>query len=186
MKSRHCLGVLLLVALSACVHPISGNLRRQVDPTLSFAQILSDPQKHIGKKVVLGGVIVETRNLADHSDVEVVQKNLDAFGYPGSGDESQGRFLFRYPGYLESEIYSKGRLVTGGGTLTGTQKGKIGEVDYEFPVIAVEELKLWEPLAASYYGYPPYAYGPYWGRYWGAYPFYPYGYYGPFFPHYYY
>jgi outer membrane lipoprotein len=152
-----------------CAHPISGKFRDQVDPDLSFTQILTSPNNYVGKKVVLGGVIVQTRNLQNVTEIEVVEKDLDCFGYPSLSDTSQGRFVFRKQGYLEAEIFSKDRIITGGGTVVGTQSGKIGEADYDFPVIEVEELKLWD-APYSGYGYPPYGYNPYWA--WGPYPYY--------------
>ncbi len=169
MKPIQLILMLCLLLLAGCAHPISKGLRHQVDPALSFHQLLLSPDTHVGKKVVLGGIIVETRNLKNVTEIEVVEKELDCFGYPEFGDESRGRFVFRKPGYLEAAIYTKGRMVTGGGTLVATQSGKIGEVEYEFPVIAVEELKLWDAPAPGY-GYP--RYGPYGAR-WGPYPYNP-------------
>ena len=101
-----------------------------------------------------------------------MEKTLDCFGFPGYGNVSQGRFLFRKQGYLEAEIFAKGRIVTGGGTIVDTKSGKIEEVEYEFPVIEVEELKLWDQPYQGY-GYPPYGYNPNWAG-WGPYPYYPY------------
>ena len=182
MKQIRLIWMLFLPLLAGCVHPISGGLRNQVDPALSFRQILQSPNTYVGKKVVLGGTIVETRNLKNITEIEVVEKKLDSFGYPSFGDESRGRFLFRKQGYLEAEIFARGRMVTGGGTLVETKSGKIGEVEYEFPVIEVEELKLWDTPSPGY-GYPPYVYGPYWAH-WGPYPYYsyyPYRFYGPYY-----
>ena len=173
MKQIRLFWILFLPLLVGCAHPISKDFRNQVDPALSFNQILQSPNNYVGKKVVFGGMIVKTRNLKNVTEIEVVEKDLDCFGYPSSGDESQGRFLFRKQGYLEAEIFAKGRMVTGGGTVVETKSGKIEEVEYEFPVIEVEELKLWD---APSYGYPPYGYGPYipgWGIY-SYYPYYPY------------
>ena len=183
MKRIRWIWILFLTLLAGCAHPISTGLRDQVDPALSLRQILQSPNTYLGKKVVLGGMIVETRNLEHVTEIEVVEKRLDFLGYPSYGDESQGRLIFRAQGFLESEIYSKGRMVTGGGTLVETKKGKIGEVEYEFPVIEVEELKLWDAPSPGY-GYPPYAYGPYWGS-WRAYPYYPYYPYRLYGPYYY-
>ena len=172
MKMIRPVWILFLPLLTSCVHPISEGLRNQVDPALSFPQILQFPNTYVSKKVVLGGMIVETRNLENVTEIEVVEKKLDSFGYPSFNDESRGRFLFRKQGYLEAEIFAKGRMVTGGGALVDTKSGKIGEVGYEFPVIEVEELKLWDTPSPSY-GYPPYGYGPDWDRL-GPYPFSPY------------
>lgn len=172
MKQIRLFWIVLLLLLVGCAHPISKGFRNQVDPALSFSQIQQSPNDHVGKKVVLGGTIVKTRNLENVTEIEVVEKNLDCFGYPSSGDTSRGRFLFRKQGYLEAEIYTKGRMVTGGGTVVETKSGKIEDVEYEFPVIEVEELKLWDAPYPGY-GYPPYGYGPYIPG-WGIYSYYPY------------
>ena len=175
MKQIRLYWIVFLLLLAGCAHPISKGFRNQVDPTLSFSQILKSPDIHVGKKVVLGGMIVRTRNLENMTEIEVVEKDLDCFGYPSYGDTSQGRFLFRKQDYLEAEIYAKGRMITGGGPVVATKSGKIEDVDYEFPVIEVEELKLWD---TPNYGYPLYGYGPYmpgWGIY-SYYPFYSYPY----------
>lgn len=186
MKLIRLIWLLLLPLLTGCVHPISEGLRNQVDPALSINQILQSPNTYVGKKIVLGGMIVKTRNLEKVTEIEVVEKKLDSFGYPSFYDETRGRFLFRKQGYLEAEIFAKGRMVTGGGTLVKTKSGKIGEVEYEFPVIEAEELKLWD-ASSSGYGYPPYGYGPYWSRM-GPYPYhpnYPYRFFRPYFYPYY-
>jgi len=172
MKQIRPLWIVLLLLLTGCAHPISKGFRNQVDPDLSFSQILRSPDTHVGKKVVLGGTIVRTRNLKNFTEIEVVENDLDCFGYPSIGDQSRGRFVFRKQGYLEKEIFKKGRMVTGGGTIVAAQSGKIEETEYEFPVIVVEELKLWDPPYPGY-GYPPYGYNPNWMG-WGAYPYYPY------------
>lgn len=183
MKRFTILWIVLGLALSGCAHPISSGLRSQVDPAVTFVHVLQAPQAYIGKTVVFGGVISETRNLDGITEIEVVEKDLDYSGYPSSGDKSLGRFIFRKKGYLESEIFAKGREVTGAGTLVGTVKGKIGETDYEFPVIEVEELKLWQENIYPYYNFSPYYYGPSWRPFWRPYPFYGYGFYGRFYPH---
>jgi outer membrane lipoprotein len=170
MKQIRLFWIFFLPLLVGCAHPISKGFRNQVDPDLSLNQILQSPNNYVGKKVVLGGTIIQTRNLENVTEIEVVEKDLDCFGYPNFGYESRGRFLFRKQGYLEAEIFTKDRIVTGGGTVVGTRSGKIGEAEYEFPVIEVEELKLWDPPVQSYW-FPPYAYGPYLT---GPYPYYPY------------
>lgn len=179
--------VLIVMALigSGCAHPISSGLRSQVDPAVTFVHVLHAPQSFIGKTMILGGVIAETRNLDGVSEIEVVEKELDYSGYPSSADKSLGRFIFKKKGYLEAEIFTKGRVVTGAGTLVGTVKGKIGETDYEFPVVEVEELKLWKEYIYPDYGYSPYYYGPIWRPFWGPHRFYAHPYYGRFYPYYY-
>jgi outer membrane lipoprotein len=177
MKQIRLLLILFLLLLASCAHPISGGFRSQIDPDLSINQILQSPDNHVGKKVVLGGTIVQTRNLENVTEIEVVEKELDYSGYPSSSDQSLGRFMFRKQGYLEAEIYAKSRMVTGAGTVVGTKSGKIGEMEYEFPVIEIEEIKLWDA--------PDYRYRTYYGPYipgWGIYSYYPYYPYYPYRP----
>ena len=66
---------------------------------------------------------METRVLPEGTEIEVVQKKIDFSGYPEAGDESGGRFIFFKKGFLEPEIYSKGRGVTGVGKFKGTRMG---------------------------------------------------------------
>lgn len=185
MKRFHFVLIAMVLFGSGCAHPISSGLRSQVDPAVTFVHVLHAPQSYIGKTVILGGVISETRNLDGVSEIEVVEKDLDYSGYPSSADKSLGRFIFKKKGYLEAEIFSKGRAVTGAGTLIGIVKGKIGEADYDFPVIEVEELKLWEENKYPNYGYSPYYdYGLSWQPFWRPYRYYPHRYYGRFYPRY--
>lgn len=161
---RACISLTVLTLLG-CAHPISQTLRQNVDPSLTFAQIFQSPDSFIGKTVVLGGEIVETRNYPGYAEIEVVQKQLDMLGYPDSRDVSGGRFIFLNPGYLESEIYAKGRSLVGAGTIKGTQVKPLENITYRYPVIEVGELHLWEDLTSDYYYYYPY------DRFWYGYSF---------------
>jgi outer membrane lipoprotein len=151
--------IIFLLSCSGCVSAISDQLRSELDPSITFAQLLKSPETSIGKKVMLGGVIVRTNNYDKKSEVEVVQKVLDNSDYPTGSDYSGGRFIFVYKGFLEPEIYAEERKVTGAGTVIGTKQGKIGEKAYTFPVIEVEELRLWEKEDRYYSYYDPYYYG---------------------------
>ena len=164
--------------LHGCAHPISRGLRQSVDKDVSLSQIFSNPENLTGKRVMLGGKIVETRNLQNRTEIEVIQQFLDMDGYPSKGDKTLGRFVFSQPGYLEPEIYSKGRSITGAGIVRGSKKGKVGNRDYAYPVIESEELHLWD----EYYDRPHY-YDPNYSYFYGSF-FYPYSY-GPYFPYYY-
>jgi len=148
-----------------CAHPISSELRGHVDSELTAERLIHAPQNFVGQKVILGGVIVETRNFDGFSEIEAVQIDLDCVGYPKGRDDTHGRIIFRHPGYVESIIFKKGREVTVGGSVRGVQPGKVGESAYNFLVVDVEEIQLWESYDMNYYGYPYY-----WNGTWG--PFY--------------
>ena len=164
---------LLLFGLIHCSHPMSQELLKDIDGTITFDRLFESPEEFIGKLVMFGGVIVETRVLPEGTEIEVVQKKIDFTGYPKAADESGGRFVFFKKGFLEPEIYSKGRGVTGVGKFIGTRMGKVGQRPYEFPLIEVKELKLLEDIERNPYFYPPYwdpwyrphSYAPYWPFY---------------------
>lgn len=147
-----------------CSHPISEELRRSIDSSITFPQIVQSTEAYRNKPVMFGGEIAEVRNLPDRTEIEVIQKKLDRFGCPDHGDATGGRFIFVKNGFLDPEIFVKGRYITGAGKVDGNQAGKIGEQAYRFPVIEAQELHLWEPRARSPY-YSNYYNGLYGGRF---------------------
>lgn len=96
-----------------------------------------------GSRVAWGGMIINTRNLEETTEIEVLAYPLDDSGRPDPGAGAQHRFLLVHPGYLESADYRAGRLVSAVGTLTGTQKGMVGQASYVYPTLAAERLYLW-------------------------------------------
>lgn len=156
-----CILLVGLLSCMACTHAISDKARQETNVDLNFARLIDSPEKYRGEKVLLGGRIVQTRNIGDHSEIEVIQKPLDFMGYPLIGDETGGRFIFVVSQYLESEIYSKDRFITGVGIVSAGRVGKIGDSDYQYAVIAVEELHLWEKLSRRNFYDPYYPYYPY-------------------------
>lgn len=161
--------VVLCLGLSACAHPISGEMRGRIDPNLKFQQIFERTDDYLERNVMFGGIIVQTKNFEDRAEIEVIQKDLDYFGYPSREDKTDGRFIFVKEGFLEPEIWSKGRYITGAGVAKGTRTGKINDKNYRYPLIKVAELKLWEN-----YNYSS-NYGSYYGPYYRPYYFYGFG-----------
>ena len=153
--ARIAAGLFFLVG-AGCVHPISEHFRQSVDETLTFSMLIGSPDVHRGKTVMLGGTIVQTRNLPEGSEVEVVQRELGSMGYPYGGDKSGGRFIFFHPTFLEPEVFAKGREITGVGRVTGSKTGKVGSADYRFPIVEAQQLHLWEPVERYPYYYPYY------------------------------
>jgi len=162
-----------------CFHPISEELRQDIDDTLTFDKIFENTAGFIGKKVILGGMIVETRVLNEGTEIEVVQKKIDSSGYPEVGDQSGGRFIFFKKSFLDPEIYSKGRRITGVGKIKETRLGKVGARPYNFPVIEAEKLVLSEEIERTPYFYPPY-----WDPWFNPNSYRPYWPYSPFWPYY--
>jgi len=137
-------GLLLSLFLSGCAHVISEDILKGVDKEISFEELLEDPDKYQGKIVLLGGVIVKTENKQHGTILEIYQTELDSYGRPINTDVSQGRFLALYEEFLDSEIYRKGRRVTVAGVVRGVEVMKLGEIDYHYPYLLLQEIHLWK------------------------------------------
>lgn len=162
-----------LVLVSGCVHAISRGVLKEVDREITFSALIKDPPAYQGRVVLLGGVIVKTVNKQEGTLLEVYQTRLNREGKPTDTDRSEGRFLALYQSFLDSEIYKQGRKVTVAGTVQGEQVQLLGEIEYRYPYLIINELHLWEeerPIQYEPYPWDPwydpwYPWGP-WG-FWG-------------------
>jgi outer membrane lipoprotein len=164
--------VIAAVLLSGCAHVISEDVLKKVNTDINFAELRKKPMVYQGKMVLLGGVIVKVVYKQDRTLFEIYQTEMDREQRPVSLDVSGGRFLAKYDGFLDREIYRKGREVTVAGEVKGVKVMKLGEIDYHYPYILIKEIHLWkEQKPEIYEPYPWYPMGPWGPRY---YPFWPY------------
>jgi outer membrane lipoprotein len=156
--------VTLMIFLSplwaGCVRAISKDLRAQVDENVSVGHALKNPDPSIQKTVMWGGVIVDAKNLKEGTLFEIVQKPISFEGRPRDVDQSEGRFLALYEGYLDVAIFSSGREVTVAGPLTRLKKKRLGEIEYTYPMVVAKEIYLWSKRTEEKHYYYPYWYGP--------------------------
>ena len=139
---------------------MSQDIRRQADESASFSEIQKSPDRFRGTVVIWGGVIIETTNLKESTAIKVMQTALDFQRRPTNLDRSEGRFVIRVDRFLDPDIFRKGREITVGGPVAGYEVHPIGEIQYTYPVVQANELKIWEKRI----DYPPYYYDPwYWG-----------------------
>jgi outer membrane lipoprotein len=96
-----------------------------------------------------GGVIVDTHNLAQRTELQVIGYPLGRSGRPDLDATPVGRFITVSPGFLEPEEYRRGRQITLSGRIAGIRQGSVGEADYLFPVIESDEIHLWPLEGAS-------------------------------------
>jgi outer membrane lipoprotein len=144
MMKRFFILVLVLGFLSGCAHAVSRGVLKEVDRNITFSALIKAPNAYQGKVVLLGGIIVTTINLQEGTLLEVYETRLDREGKPTNTDISEGRFLALYQGFLDSEIYKKGRKVTIAGTVQGEKVQLLGEVEYRYPYLIIKEIHLWE------------------------------------------
>ena len=158
--------ILSLSGLGACAGPIPKDVMRGLSPDAGFETVILDPAAFVGKKVLWGGVIVETQTLEEFTLIEVLQKPLGFKERPEQTDESRGRFLVEYKGqFLDPAIYKTGREITIVGEIIRAEKKKLGEMNYRYPYVAASHIHLW-PVRPEYAGAPyppPYYYcNPFW------------------------
>lgn len=138
-----------------------------------LVEVRADADPYIGRQVRWGGTIVAVDNDPVETRIEVVARELYRSGRPYDTDQSVGRFIADFPGFLDPAVYAEGRAITIAGTITGLQPGMIGDHEYSWPVIRVHHHYLW-PLPSEYrYGYPApyyYYYDPWYPYYYHPYP----------------
>ena len=173
-RAASVVSLLLLTLGGGCASQLPAPLRQAPpgDPGLAAAR--NDPQAFRGERVRWGGQIVSVENATDSTDVQVVGRPLDSSGRPRYVDQTEGRFIARYQGFVDPAVYARERELTVVGTLDESREGLVGDFRYTFPVLQVEADHLWpkrERMEPYPYPYPPY------------YPYYPWRrpYYDPFY-----
>lgn len=150
--------VAALLGAAACAPPISKQSLGLVDPGLTFEELRQDPDRHTGRYLLLGGAIAAVRATSGGgSELEVVQLPTGSSGRITATNRSAGRFLAVDDAFRDPAIYHPGRLVTLVGRVAGSRTGRLGEVEYLYPVLTVEELRLWAP--EEYPGASPVQFG---------------------------
>jgi outer membrane lipoprotein len=166
------------IIVTGCVsRVVPPELRPDVNRSITFEELVRDPDRYKGELLVLGGVILSSENRQDGSEIEVMQRPLTRTDRPKEVDETGGRFIALHPGYLETAVYGKERRVTVLGEVSGREERVIGELTYPYPVIEIRKIRLWTEIAETMNPYPPYWYDPFYypgGWWYGPHSRYPY------------
>lgn len=131
---------LLAATLGGCATPFDVG---KADRNLTPREAAQTPAIAHNREVAWGGTIVNGKNLANNTQLEVVAYPLDSSNRPKQGADPLGRFLVIHPGYLETADYAPGRQISVVGTVTETRTGKVGEAPYVYPVVTANRLHLW-------------------------------------------
>lgn len=176
------------LVLSGCFHVISRQALSAVTPCVGVAELLETPQAHIGKSLLLGGLIVANSSGLGNTTLEIIPWQLDHFGEPVAYENGEDRFLAVSDQLLPAELYAPGRLVTLTGTVIGIESCPLDGIPHDYPLLRVGEVYLWDtplryrqhpsidPYLPEYdppwyqrnnpydSGYAPYPYSPDWLR----------------------
>ncbi len=116
---------------------------QQVNFSLMPSAVANDLETSRNKKVLWGGVIINTSNQKQYTVIEVLAYPLDSSHLPLREQKPLGRFLVHYKGFLEPSEYAQGRMITVLGTVNRVQKGNVGESVYLYPEIISQQMHLW-------------------------------------------
>lgn len=107
----------------------------------------------IGSHVTWGGILLETRHLRNSTELEISARALDRGCRPEIASAGpSGRFIVRYPGYLETARLQTGRAVRVSGRFAGLQRP--AHATQPLPVITEAQLQLAPAPAATLSGGP--------------------------------
>lgn len=135
----------------ACSPPFPKELLEKADRVTPFTELQRDPERYRGRLFLLGGVIVETRNLPSGTQLEILQRPLDGRGRPKETDASGGRFLVITPRFLDAAVFQRGRMVTVIGSIAGQRGLPLGEIEYRYPLIEASAVHLWAPSSGPHF-----------------------------------
>ena len=93
---------------------------------------------------MLGGSIVNLTNDDQGSQLEILRWELNRWGEPLALAEAGDRFLVRTPRSLDADRYTRGRLVTLGGTVHGTASILVNEQEKNVLLLELLDIHLWD------------------------------------------
>ena len=150
-------------------------LQRQVDESVSFTDLKTNPSAHQGKTVMLSGIVVRSKRVKDGTEIEVLQIPTGSGAAPAKDRaRSEGRFLAKKSGeFLDPAVVDAGTPLTVVGEVRESVTRPLDDGEYTYPVLDIKHLVDWDEVnpqmrSAPYaypYGRSMYTY-PY--SYWGS------------------
>jgi starvation-inducible outer membrane lipoprotein len=155
----------LSLALAGCAPAISTNLHQQAQaaPEVSFAQLSAHPDRHKGRLVVLGGLVMSVKPWENGSLLTVDQRRLDSRLFP-VGTTSGGSFAVESEKWLNSNWYLPKSKVVVAGVVEGRKDDMLLLKAREVTLLAPPTWEKWNypvprswyPPSMSYWFTPPY------------------------------
>jgi outer membrane lipoprotein len=162
------IAVLAIVSLGSCA-VMPSPITQQALPDLPFPVLVDQAGGYLGQTVILGGYVIEVQQLEDHSRLLALQAPLGLGQKPRSKDLSKGRLILHHAGFLDPEVFEKGRKITVGGRLIGSSATESEQQAYPYVRIQAASVYLWppeRPVPPPTYWDPwryPHPYRLYWG-----------------------
>jgi len=178
--------VLSAVLLTGCVSVPESVRGTSPTPQQDLVRVLNAPQLYVGQESRFGGKVLKIINKNGLTRLEIAVMHLDDSARPVLGSPSIGRIYADIHGFVDPIDFNN-QMVTVVGPITGSEKGTIGQADYDFITVNVTGYQRWhvtqqivmppQPVGPWIWYGPPL--GPHRGGYWGPPPGYGFYQYGP-------
>lgn len=159
---------------------IPSDLEKQVDTSVSFADLQTNADNYVGRIVAVGGIVLAAKRTKERTEIEILQ--LPSNGSKISTTErfrSEGRFFAVRNEFLDPATVPAGTPVTVIGAVAGSTTRLLDESEYLYPILEIKHLIDWNTVpsqesvtrpSAFFYGsyYYPFSY---WGVPYGYYPY---------------
>ncbi len=168
-------GLLAVAALllSGCVSVPDSVKGSSPTPQQDLLRVMNAPQLYVGQESRFGGKVVKVSNLTGRTRLEIATQPLDSTARPILSAASVGRIYADINGFVDP-VDLNNQMVTVVGPIKGTEKGKVGDADYQFVVVNVAGYQRWhltqqvvmppQPIDPwIWYGPPRGRHGGYWG-----------------------
>lgn len=142
----------LCLVLAGCGPILSQQTMDEVDRSITFEELLQNPVSYKGRVVLVGGRIIRTTVKENETWIEVLQLPLGSRDRPQQDGHSSGRFLARFNGFQDPDVYAPDVYLTMAGVVEGVKPLPIGQAMYNYPVLNPIEIHVWRPGE----GYPPF------------------------------
>lgn len=141
--------IFLAFATAGCSHVMSEASLATVDSSVSYSDIKMNPEKIVGRNVLVGGMIAGNSSSGDLMALEVAQLELLSNGIPDELSRSAGRFMVVSGELLDPLFYRTGMLITVIGEIKGQQVKTLDGIYYRYPLISAKEIKLFRASEQS-------------------------------------
>lgn len=146
-----------LLALFAGCASLPAPIAEAPPGDLQMIEAMADPDAHRGTRVRWGGKVLAVEQRGGTLWVEVLERQLDAWGKPSGARTSGGRFFAVVENTEGAGDFAYGWDVTVYGVLDGAREGIVGNQTRIFPVVRVLSSYAWAPYEPHLY--PSFHYG---------------------------
>ena len=106
-------------------------------------QVRANTKANQNKSVLWGGTIANMETRDGRTWIEVIARPLYLNGQPNTSQASEGRFIAIFDKLLDPAEIRRGSSISVVGVVSGTIRGKIDEMDYEFPLVQTNGHHIW-------------------------------------------